>query len=196
MALAKNATIIPSAAAWVAVLDENLTKSVHMDLTDAYSASLALYLAPTEAVASSGATIRIEVCYATTGIWTPYQSFTSQSFTPKTDAISTGGVSATDTDIGLDDANFSVGDYALIYESTYIAGSEIIQLISDGTAYVFNLADQIIASHAATIPVFEVKNQWVIELPDSANWVRVIVDNLTGGCNMLLKSHIMKIQSV
>ena len=194
MALAKNATI-QTVDEWTAVLDTAIGVGSHGDISDAYSLMLALTLAPTESVAMTGATVTVQVCYATAGIWQTLQSFTSAAYTPEADELD-AAVSAAATVLPLTQGIDLAVPHILYDTNPSVVASEIVMVKTGSGVGNYDLVDPLLYEHADLTELFEVQNEWLIELPDSANWVRVIVNNATNGCNMAFKSHTLELQGV
>jgi hypothetical protein len=198
-ALAKTSTV-DTVDAWQSVTGGTMAVGTAKSVSDSYSTLLYVELAPIEAVASDGAEITVQVSY-TSAEWV---NLVTVKGTAETVATTKLWNAATDANTVLDLDDGSTGDFDVIARKWFIkdgtiGNSESVRTVSislnqdNTTADAVTITQHLLRSHANDTDVYDRVDEWVIQIPQAAAYVRVLCNNVDADCDVAFTSRVSKV---
>jgi len=196
MALTKT-TSIAEVDAWQAVVAATLVDGAAYDISASYDSILYVEVALIEAVAQSGATVIVEVSYADDN-WVKFAEFTGTAETPATTQTAEDPMSAGDSTATLDDAG--TGDFDVVGRKWFIkdgtiGNSESVRTKSEDTNVV-TLCQDTLREHAVNSDCYDRVDEWVVQLPLAASYVRTLVNNTDVDSDVVFTTRISKVTAL
>lgn len=177
MALTKT-TVVDTVDAWQAVTAGTLVVGADKDISASYNTLLYIQVALVAAAAQAGCTVMAEVSY-TGNDWIKFFEVTGTAETPATTTVNDAAVNAGDTAITLTDA--TTGDFDIPGRLWYIkdgtiANSEAVRSKVNAVQTV-TLCDALLRAHANGLSVYDRCDEWVVQVPMAAAFVRTVIYN-------------------
>ncbi len=173
-----------------------------VDVSGCYSAALHIDFAMSSAVAHTGTKIRVQVSSNTSGDedWEDLYDFVSITGTDNTENITNNPLAAAGTSITVaDTTGYTVnGSWRFLEDVGTFANSEWVYQ----TAYVTNtsitILDGVTRQHNQNSVLHSIADNYVVDLPDWANRVRIIYDNTYSptGATVAVRARISKVTAV
>jgi len=163
---------------WTNVPAGTLVVGADKDVSGSYNTLLYIQVALVEAVAQAGCTVMAEVSY-TGNDWVKFFEVTGTAETPATTTINDADVGAGETSLTLTDAttgDFDVPGRLWYIKDGTIANSEAVRTKSQA-ANVVTLCDALLRAHANGLNVYDRCDEWVVQVPMAAAFVRVVIYN-------------------
>lgn len=196
MALTKT-TSIDEVDAWQSVAGGAMGEGAAKSVSDSYHTLLYVELAPIEAVATDGAEVIVEVSYGDDN-WVQLMTVKSTAETPATTTVNDGSATAGDSDITLTDA--TTGDFDVIGRKWFIKDGTIGNSESVRTksisSHTVTLCQDLLRSHANGVSVYDRCDEWVIEIPLAAAYVRTLVNNVDADCDVAFTTRVSKVTAM
>lgn len=195
MALTKTSTV-DTVDAWQNVAAATLVVGADKSVTDSYETLLYIQLAPVEGAAYDSSTVIVEISY-TGNDWIKLTEFQSTAETPAATDID-GTPAATDTTITLTDA--TTGDFDIPGRLWFIkdgtpANSEAVRTVINVT-HTVTLCDALLRSHADEVVVVDRCDEWVVNIPFAAAYVRTLVYNTDAANAVYFTTRVSKVTSL
>ncbi|MBU0598823.1 hypothetical protein KKF61_07625 [Patescibacteria group bacterium] len=196
MALTKTTSVV-TVDAWQAVTAGTLVVGADGDISASYDTLLYIQVALVEAVAQAGCTVMVEVSY-TGNDWIKLTEFTGTAETPATTTINDAAVTAADTAITLTDAttgDFDVPGRLWYIKDGTIANSEAVRTKVNAT-HTVTLCDAILRSHADSLNVYDRVDEWVVQIPFAASFVRTLINNTDADADVDFTTRVSKVTAI
>jgi hypothetical protein len=196
MALTKT-TAVETLDAWQVVTAATAVVGADGDVSGAYSALLAIQVAMIEAAAQDGYTVMAECSY-TGNDWIKFFEAKGVAETPATTTVNDATVNADDTSLTLTDA--TTGDFDVVGRLWFImdgtiANSEAVRTKSQA-ANVVTLCDALLRAHANGVSVYDRCEEWLVQVPMAAAYVRVIINNTDADADVAFSSRLMRVTAI
>jgi len=177
-------TALDEIDAWQAVTAGTMVVGSEEDIHLNYVTLWIVEVALTEAVASTGVEVIIEISYGDDN-WVKLTSFMGTAETAATTQTAEDPTSAGDTTVTLDDS--STGDFDVVGRKWFIkdgtiGNSESVRTKSDN-ANVVTLCQDTLREHAVDSDVYDRVDEWVIKIPFGAAYARTLVNNSDADCD-------------
>ena len=187
-------TTIDEIDAWQAVTAATLGEGNADSISDSYNTILYVEVALIEAVAHSGCEVIIEVSYGDDN-WMELTRFVGTAETAATTQTAENPTPAGDTTVTLDDS--ATGDFDVVGRKWFIkdgtiGNSESVRTKSDN-ANVVTLCQDTLREHAVDSDCYDRVDEWVIQLPAAASYVRTLVNNVDADCDVAFTTRISKV---
>jgi len=187
-------TAIDEIDAWQVVTAATLGEGNADAINDSYSTLLYIEVALIEAVAHSGCEVIVEVSYGDDN-WMELVRFTGTAETAATTQTAEDPTSAGDTTVTLDDS--ATGDFDVVGRKWFIkdgtiGNSESVRTKSDA-ANVVTLCQDTLREHAVDSDCYDRVDEWVIEIPMGAAYVRTLINNSDADCDVAFTTRISKV---
>jgi len=182
---AAQAALTKSVAAvdeWAEIAQNAVREGATTDVSGCYAATLHISYALTSATAHTGTKIEIQLSSNTTGNenWTTLTAFTTKTGTPNPEprtenplAVGQTVINCAST-IGLYDDD---GTRWIFIEDGTVANSEMMYLVAHSANASVTVQDGTTIEHAQSVNMFDIADVVAVELPITANRVRVMYDN-------------------
>jgi len=177
-------TALDEIDAWQAVTAGTMVVGSEEDIHLNYVTLWIVEVALTEAVASTGVEVIIEISYGDDN-WVKLTSFMGTAETAATTQTAEDPTSAGDTTVTLDDS--STGDFDVVGRKWFIkdgtiGNSESVRTKSDN-ANVVTLCQDTLREHAVDSDVYDRVDEWVIKIPFGVAYARTLVNNSDADCD-------------
>jgi len=183
MALTKS-TSIDEVDAWQAVVAGTLVEGAAKSISGSYATLLYLEIALTEAVDTTGVEAIIEVSYGDDN-WMQLVTLKGTAETPATTTINDADVGAGESSLTLTDA--TTGDFDVVGRKWFIKDGTIGNSESVRTkvnaVHTVTLCQDLLRAHANGLSVYDRVDEWCIEIPFAASYVRTLVNNVDADCD-------------
>jgi len=196
MALTKT-TSVDTVDAWQNVAFSTLAVGADKDISDSYETLLYIQCALTDTDANEGATVIVEVSY-TGNDWVKLTEFKGTAEAPASTTINDAAVTAGDTAITLTNAttgDFDVPGRLWFIEDATPANSEAVRTKVNAT-HTVTLCDAILRSHANSGTVWDRCDEWVVQIPFAAAYVRTIINNTEADGDVYFSTRVSKVTSL
>lgn len=196
MALTKT-TSVDTVDVWTNVPAGTLVTGADKDISASYNTLLYIQVALVEAVAQSGCTVMAEVSY-TGNDWVKFFEVTGTAETPATTTVNDAAVNAGDTSLTL--TNATTGDFGVPGRLWYIkdgtiANSEAVRTKVNATNTV-TLCDALLRSHANGVNVYDRCDEWVVQVPMGAAFVRTVIYNSDADADVDFTSRVSMVTAI
>jgi len=165
---------------WAEVAQNAVREGATTDVSGAYDAMLHISVALSTETAHTGSKIEVQISSNTSGDedWTTLVSFIGPTGTANTEAPS-GSEAAGQTVIEVASTTGYVADETrwIFMEDDTVANSEMMLLVSAVTNTSVTVQDGTTNAHDGSDAMFNIADTYTVELPTSANRVRIIYDN-------------------
>jgi fructose-specific component phosphotransferase system IIB-like protein len=174
--------------AWQDVTAGTMVVGTAESVASSYSTVYYIEMAYTEAAATDGAEILVEVSYADDN-WVLLTTFKGTAETPAT-TTTVGAVTDANSVIDLTDS--ATGDFDVVGRKWFIkdgtiGNSETVRTKSNAT-HVVTLCSGPIRSHDSGVNVYDRVDEWVVSIPMGAAYVRVSCNNVDADCDCAFTS--------
>ena len=167
---------------WAEIAQDAVREGATTDVSGCYAATLHISYALTSATAHTGTKIEIQLSSNTSGDenWTTLTSFVTKTGTPDPEAQTENPLAVGQTvincasTVGLYDDD---GTRWIFIEDGTVANSEMMYLVSHVGNTSVTVQDGTTNEHAQSVNMFDIADVVAVELPITANRVRVIYDN-------------------
>ena len=182
---------------WQAVAAATLVVGNAEDVSGSYSTVVYIEVALTTAAAQAGCDVIVEVSYADDN-WTQLTTFQGTAETPVTTTLNDAAADAGDTAITLADA--TTGDYDVpgrkwfIVDGT-VGNSESVRTVINAT-HTVTLCQDLLRNHANGLNVWDRVDEWVVEVPMGASYVRVLINNTDADAGVHFTSRCSKVTAL
>ena len=182
---------------WQAVAAATLVVGNAEDVSGSYSTVVYIEVALTTAAAQAGCDVIVEVSYADDN-WTQLTTFKGTVETPATTTLNDAAADAGDSAITL--TNATTGDYDVpgrkwfIVDGT-VANSESVRTVINAT-HTVTLCQDLLRTHANGVSVWDRVDEWVVEVPMGASYVRVLVNNTDADAGVHFTSRCSKVTAL
>lgn len=196
MALTKT-TAVDTVDAWQAVTAGTLVVGADKSISDSYETILYIQVALVEAVAQSGCTVIVEISY-TGNDWVKLTEFTGTAETPATTTINDADVGAGETSLTLTDAttgDFDVPGRLWYIKDGTIANSEAVRT-KVNAVHTVTLCDALLRAHADSLNVYDRCDEWAIEIPFAAAYVRTLINNTDSDSDVDFTTRVSKVTAI
>lgn len=168
------------------------------DISGSYATVVYLEVALTHANAQAGVTVLVEISYADDDWILWWGPFTGTAETPATTTLNDAAANAGDTSITLTDA--TTGDFDVPLRKWFIVdgtvgNSESVKTDINST-HTVTLCQDLLRSHANSLNVWDRVDEWAINIPFAASFVRVIVYNSDADATIHWRSYCSKVTSM
>lgn len=172
-------TSINEIDAWQAVAAGTLVVGTAEDISTSYETILYIEVALTDTDAQAGCTVIVEVSYGDDN-WMELISFTGTAETPTATDVNDATSEAGDAYIILTD--METGDFDVIGRRWFVldgtvGNSESVRTASTGASDTVTLCQDTLRNHADTTVVWDRVDQWIVNIPSAASWVRTLINN-------------------
>lgn len=190
-------TSIDEVDAWQAVTAGTLGEGAAKSISGSYDTLLYIEVALTEAVASDGVEVIVEVSYADDN-WMQLTTFKGTAETPATTTINDATVNAGDSDVTLTDA--TTGDFDIVARKWFIkdgtiGNSESVRTKSVAT-HTVTLCQDLLRSHDNASNVYDRVDEWVVRIPFGASYVRTLVNNVDADCDCAFTTRVSQVSAI
>lgn len=190
-------TSIDEVDAWQAVTAATLVDGTAKSISGSYETLLYVEVALTEAVASDGVEVIVEVSYADDN-WMQLTTFKGTAETPATTTLNDAAADAGDTGITLTDA--TTGDFDVPARKWFIKDGTIGNSESVRTkvnaVHTVTLCQDLLRSHANGISVYDRVDEWVVRVPFGAAYVRTLVNNVDADCDCAFTTRVSQVSAI
>lgn len=167
---------------WLEVAQNAVREGATTDVTGCYAATLHISYALTSETAHTGTKIEIHLSSNASGDenWTTFRTFVTKTGTPNAEPQTENPLAVGQTTI---DCASTLGLYDddqtrwIFIEDGTVANSEIMHLVSHVANTSVTVMDGTTIEHAQNVNMFDIADVISIELPITANRVRVVYDN-------------------
>lgn len=180
--------------AWQALAAATLAVGNAEDISGSYSTIVYIEVALTDTDAQAGCDGIVEISYADDD-WIELTTFQGTAETPATTTINDGTAAAGDPDITLTDA--TTGDFDVpgrkwfIVDGT-VGNSESVKTQVNAT-HTVTLCQDLLRAHADSLNVWDRVDDWPINIPLGAAYVRVIINNTDADAAVHWRSYCSKV---
>jgi hypothetical protein len=168
------------------------------DISGSYATVVYLEVALTNTNAQSGVSVLVEISYADDDWILWWGPFTGTAETPATTTLNDGAANAGDPDIILTDA--TTGDFDVPLRKWFIVSGTVANSESVKTdinaVHTVTLCQDLLRSHANGLNVWDRVDEWAINIPFAASFVRVIVYNSDADATIHWRSYCSKVTSM
>lgn len=199
MALSKSVAAVDE---WAEIAQNAVREGATVDVSGCYNAALHINVAISSTTAHTGTKVEVQVSSNSSGDedWHELVSFLTSVGTANSE-VPSDNIDATDTTITVaSTTGYDADETRMIFiEDTTVADSEICLLVSHVADTSITVQDGVTNAHiAATTVMYNIVDTYVIELPFSANRVRVIYDNTfdSNGATVHTYSRITKVTGI
>jgi hypothetical protein len=166
---------------WLETAQNAVREGATVDISGDYYAALHIDMAITSTAAHTGSIVWVQVSSNTSGDedWTTLEKFPGPTGTANSESLS-GAEAAAQTVLEVaDTTGFYDNDEArwIFIEDNVVANSEMCLLVSHVGNTSVTVQDGITNAHDASDTLFDIAENWVINIPPVYSRVRVIFDN-------------------
>lgn len=167
---------------WAETAQNAVREGATTDVSGCYGASLHISIALTSETAHTGTKIEIQLSSNTSGDedWTTLTTFIGPTGTANAEPITNDPLAAASTSATCASTTGLYDDDEarwIFIEDGTVANSEMVYLVSHVADTSVTWQDGTANEHAQTTNMFDIAKRYVIQLPITANRVRVIYDN-------------------
>lgn len=196
-------TSIDQVDAWQVVTAGTLVTGTAKSISSSYSTILYLESAYIEAVATDGAEYIIQVSYAADD----WVTLTTVKGTAETPATTTIDDAVADSNTVIDLADSGTGDFDVCGRKWFIkdgtiGNSESVITASNSanqeetTVDAVTLCDDVMRAHADGLSVYDRVDEWAIQLPLGAAYVRVLGNNVDADCDCAFTTRVSPVSAL
>ncbi len=196
-ALTKTTSIV-EIDAWQAVVAGTLVTGNAHDISASYETILYIEVAPTEAVATTGSEVIVEISYADDN-WVQLTTFMSTAETPAVSDVNDAGSTAGDAYLILTDSatgDFDVPGRRWFVKDGTIGNSESVRTQSNANPDTVTLCQDTLRNHADTTVVIDRCDNWPISIPFGAAYVRTLIYNSDADCDAAFTTRVSKVTAL
>lgn len=186
---------------WAEIAQNAIREGAIGDLSPNYHSQLHLDLALTSEVAHTGTEIIVQIASAAADdeFWTDLVKFISITGTPAAETITNNPLAAAGTSITVASTTGLITDAKLLFlEDATLANSELVYQTAHVVDTSITILDGVKREHANTAVLYSLAQTYVIELPMSANRVRVLYNNKydANGATVATRARISKVTAI
>jgi hypothetical protein len=183
--------------AWQALAAATLAVGNAEDVSGSYLTIVYIEVALTDTDAQAGCDVIVEISYAADD-WIELVTFRGTAETPATTTLNDAAANAGDTSITLTDA--TTGDFDVPSRKWFIvdgtvANSESVKTQVNAT-HTVTLCQDLLRSHANSLNVWDRVDDWPINIPNAAAFVRVIINNTDADAGVHWRSFVSKVSAL
>lgn len=183
--------------AWQALAAATLAVGNAEDISGSYETIIYIEVALTDTDAQAGCDVIVEISYADDD-WMELTTFRGTAETPATTTLNDAAANAGDTSITLTDA--TTGDFDVpgrkwfIVDGT-VGNSESVKTQVNST-HTVTLCQDLLRSHANSLNVWDRVDEWPINIPFGAAFVRVLLNNTDADAGVHWRSFVSKVSAL
>ena len=191
-------TAIDEIDAWQAVAAATLGEGAAKSISDSYATTLYIEVALTDADAQAGCDVIVEVSYADDN-WMQLTTFKGTAETPATSDVNDATSTAGDAYLILTDS--ATGDFDVpgrkwfVLDGT-VGNSESVRTKSNAAPDTVTLCQDTLRNHVDTTAVWDRVDEWVVEVPMGASYVRVLINNTDADAGVHFTSRCSKVTAL
>ena len=191
-------TAIDQIDAWQAVAAATLGEGAAKSISDSYATILYIEVALTDTDAQAGCDVIVEVSYGDDN-WMQLTTFTGTAETPATSDVNDATSTAGDAYLILTDS--ATGDFDVpgrkwfVLDGT-VGNSESVRTKSNANPDTVTLCQDTLRNHADEVVVWDRVDEWVVEVPMGASYVRVLINNTDADAGVHFTSRCSKVTAL
>jgi len=191
-------TAIDEIDAWQAVAAATLGEGAAKSISDSYATTLYIEVALTDTDAQAGCDVIVEVSYADDN-WMQLTTFKGTAETPATSDVNDATSTAGDAYLILTDS--ATGDFDVpgrkwfVLDGT-VGNSESVRTKSNAAPDTVTLCQDTLRNHVDTTAVWDRVDEWVVEVPMGASYVRVLINNTDADAGVHFTSRCSKVTAL
>lgn len=183
--------------AWQALAAATLAVGNAEDVSGSYETIVYIEVALTDTDAQAGCDVIVEISYAADD-WITLVEFQGTAETPATTTLNDAAANAGDTSITLTDA--TTGDFDVPSRKWFIvdgtvANSESVKTQVNAT-HTVTLCQDLLRSHANSLNVWDRVDDWPVNIPFGAAYVRVLINNTDADAGIHWRSFVSKVSAL
>lgn len=191
-------TAIVEIDAWQAVVAGTLVTGNAHDISLSFETVLYIEVAPTEAVATTGSEVIVEISYADDN-WVQLTTFMSTAETPAVSDVNDATSTAGDAYLILTDSatgDFDVPGRRWFVKDGTIGNSESVRTQSNANPDTVTLCQDTLRNHVDTTVVIDRCDNWPVSIPIGAAYVRTLVYNSDADCDAAFTTRVSKVTAL
>lgn len=197
MAALTKTTSFDTIDAWQALAAATLAVGNAEDVSGSYATIVYIEVALTDTDAQAGCDVIVEISYAADD-WITLVEFQGTAETPATTTLNDAAANAGDTSITLTDA--TTGDFDVPSRKWFIvdgtvANSESVKTQVNAT-HTVTLCQDLLRSHANSLNVWDRVDDWPVNIPLGAAYVRVLINNTDADAGIHWRSFVSKVSAL